>query len=157
MKNLSEILEPEHIMLGVRATDMDGCLADLTRELVQQGLISGAQGEALDQALVNREHLAATCVGRGVAIPHAYLKELGGPMVFFARLEHSFDYDAPDGEPVDLVFLLTGPEAGPAEHLKTLAHIVRLVQDRKLLAELRQASTPEEVHRAIEEVEHRHA
>ena len=125
--------------------------------MMDRNLLSGELGRKLDQALISREKLEVTSIGRGVVIPHAYLKGFPGELVCFARLKEAIEHNAPDGQPIDLVFMMTGPEEAQKQHLQTLARIVRLIHDPKLLSDLRKAASAEEVLEAIKEVERRHA
>ena len=72
---------------------------------------------------MQREKLGTTAVGYGVAIPHGKLPKLEKLFGFFARLERPIDFEAMDGQPVDLIFLLLAPEGAGADHLKALARI----------------------------------
>ncbi len=156
MKNLSEMLVGGNIDLDIEARDFNACLTELTHNLIAQNMLSAEQGRKLDKALLSRERLVVTSIGRGVVIPHAYMKEIPRDLVCFARLKQAVAHEAPDGHPVDLIFLLSGPEEAQNRHLKMLAHIIRLLNDRRLLEELRQAATAEEVLQAIRNAERRH-
>ena len=157
MKNLSEYLSEEKILLDLEGVEFEDCLPSLVNQLTARGIMSEDQGENLRDALTSRERLGATCVGRGVVIPHAYLPAIEHPLVCFARLKTPVDHEAPDGAPVDLVFMLTGPPESQNVHLQMLARIVRLVHDQELLTALRDAHSASEVLSAVQEVEQRHA
>ena len=86
---------------------------------------------------MQREKLGSTAVGNGVAIPHGKLPKLGRSFGLFARLERPIDFEALDGQPVDLVFLLLAPEAAGADHLKALARVARLLRDPEIAKKLR--------------------
>ena len=73
------------------------------------------------EVLLQREKLGTTAVGYGVAIPHGKLPKLEKLFGFFARLERPIDFEAMDGQPVDLIFLLLAPEGAGADHLKARA------------------------------------
>ena len=85
---------------------------------------------------MQREKLGSTAVGNGVAIPHGKLPKLGRLFGLFARLERPVDFEALDGQPVDLVFLLLAPEAAGADHLKALARVARLLRDPEIARKL---------------------
>jgi PTS system nitrogen regulatory IIA component len=87
--------------------------------------------------LLQREKLGTTAVGYGVAIPHGKLPKLEKLFGLFARLERPIDFEAMDGQPVDLVFLLLAPEGAGADHLKALARIARLLRDQDVAKKLR--------------------
>ncbi len=157
MDRLSELLEAGNIALDLDVSDFDACLAALAGHLRSHRLLDREQSRALAEELRRREELAATCIGRGVVIPHAYLDAMPRVMLLFARLRRAVEHGAPDGQAVDLVFLLAGPTAAQPGHLPLLARLVRLLHDQRLLDELRAASAPEEVLRAVRAVERRHA
>jgi nitrogen PTS system EIIA component len=90
-------------------------------------------------ALVHRERLGSTGLGRGIAIPHVKFKSLKTIVCLFARLETPVDFESADGEPVDLLFLLLAPEHAGGDHLKALARISRLVREPAVLDQLRRA------------------
>lgn len=94
--------------------------------------------------------------GRRCGGAHAYVAEMPTPLLVLARLKQAIDYGAPDGQAVDLVFLLAGPTEAQKEHLVVLARLARLLHDQQWLAELRAARTAEEALRVVREVERRH-
>ena len=93
---------------------------------------------AILEILLQREKLGSTAVGNGVAIPHGKLPKLGRLFGLFARLERPIDFEALDGQPVDLIFLLLAPEAAGADHLKALARVARLLRDPEIARKLRE-------------------
>ena len=94
------------------------------------------QREIFD-ALLQRERLASTGVGRGIAIPHGKIVGLEHIVGLFARLEKPVDFDAFDDAPVDLLFVLLAPESAGADHLKALAKVSRLLRDQTVVEQLR--------------------
>ncbi len=96
-----------------------------------------------------RERLGSTACGGGVAIPHARLQGLKEVLCEFIRLKNPIHFNAPDGRPVDLLFVLFAPAESSTEHLKMLAHIARMLRDRELCEALRLASTREGMHRIL--------
>ena len=95
------------------------------------------------ERLEEREKLGSTGFGRGVAIPHARISDLGRPVAVFLRLDSPVAFDAADGMPVDMVFGLLSPEAAGAAHLHALAAISRMMRDDKLHAALGEATNAE--------------
>jgi PTS system nitrogen regulatory IIA component len=79
-------------------------------------------------------------VGNGIAIPHGKLPKLNKLFGLFARLERPVDFEALDGQPVDLVFLLLAPEGAGADHLKALARVARQLRDPEIARRLRESS-----------------
>ena len=84
---------------------------------------------------MQREKLGSTGVGNGIAIPHGKLPKLDKLFGLFARLDRPVDFEALDGQPVDLVFLLLAPEGAGADHLKALARVARLLRERRDVAQ----------------------
>jgi PTS system nitrogen regulatory IIA component len=76
-------------------------------------------------------------VGGGIAIPHGKMPKTDRIFGVFARLERPIDFDALDGDPVDLIFLLIAPEGAGADHLKALSRIARALRDPGLTSRLR--------------------
>ena len=95
------------------------------------------------ERLEEREKLGSTGFGRGVAIPHARIPDLGRPVAAFLRLSTPVAFDAADGMPVDLVFGLLSPESAGAAHLHALAAISRMMRDEKMHAALGEAGDAE--------------
>ncbi|OZA91495.1 MAG: transcriptional regulator, partial [Rhizobiales bacterium 39-66-18] len=84
--------------------------------------------------------------GSGIAIPHGKLPKLDKLFGAFARLEKPIDFEALDGEPVDLVFLLLAPEAAGADHLKALARVARMLRDPDIAEKLRASRDARSIH-----------
>lgn len=134
--SLEAILSLDAIISSLKATSKK----QLFQELAQMASsIWGLEERRVFESLLERERLGATCVGDGVAIPHARLPDLDEVHGVFARLSSPVDFDAPDEEPVDLVFLLLAPESANAAHLKALAKISRTLKRPDLRANLRGA------------------
>ena len=101
--------------------------------------------------LLERERLGSTGVGDGVAIPHGKLPELGHLFALFARLDAPVDFDAVDGVPVDLLFLLLAPESAGADHLKALTKVSRYLGDAEVCARLRVAADTDSIYAILTE------
>lgn len=142
MFNLTTILTPERVFLDIDAQSKRALLHDLA------GRIGADDAEArlIYQALMDRERLGSTGVGKGVAIPHAALPGLQGLVALFARLRPAIDFDSVDDRPVDLVFLLLAPESGGSDHLKALARVARLLHSAETADALRRLQDPAEVY-----------
>ncbi len=97
----------------------------------------GVPERQIEEILVERERLGSTGVGTGVAIPHGKLPGLDRIVGMFARLDRPIEFDAIDGQPVDLLFLMLAPPGQSAEHLRALAQISRLLRRREICAKLR--------------------
>jgi PTS system nitrogen regulatory IIA component len=110
-------------------------------------------GVVLD-ALLAREQASSTGVGSGVAVPHARLEGLDRMRGVFVRLETPVDFDSVDGMPVDLIFALFAPADAGSEHLRALARVARLLRQKELRQQLRQARTPDAIHALLAQPAH---
>jgi len=100
----------------------------------------GGDPDDLLNALMDRERIGTTGIGCGVAIPHIKVPNTERMYGVLVRLEEPVDYDAIDGEPVDIIFMLLAPaESKTTQHLKMLAHISRFLKDEKTCTALRAA------------------
>ncbi len=101
--------------------------------------------------LMEREQLGSTGIGQGVAIPHGKTDSISGTVAAFGASKKGIEFEALDGEPVYLVFLLLAPTEAAGTHLKALAKISRLLKDKFFREALREAREPEEVIKIIQE------
>lgn len=143
MIDLGQVLTPDRVLLGLKATSKRQVLQSLAQTAAR---VTGVDATAILEALMQRERLGTTGLGGGIAIPHARIRDLGSFTGFFARLAKPVDFEAVDGAPVDLVFLLLAPEGAGADHLKVLARVARLLRDEDLCAELRASEDRARVH-----------
>ena len=138
--DLSDLLAPDGVIAALKAKSKKQALQELAQRASD---ISGIEQREIFDALLQRERLGSTGFGRGIAIPHVKFRSLTSIICIFARIETPIDFEAPDGEPVDLVFLLLAPEHASGDHLKALARISRLVRDPAMLEQLRTAPDAE--------------
>src|SRR5205807_8247294 len=111
--------------------------------------LTGQNERSVFEVLLQREKLGTTAVGYGVAIPHGKLPKLEKIFGLFARLERAIDFEAMDGQPVDLVFLLLAPEGAGADHLKALARVARLLRDPEVARKLRASNGAEAIYAVL--------
>ena len=105
--------------------------------------------DAIAAAIFKREELGSTGIGRGVAIPHARVLAQAAPFGMLAQLRRPIDFDAVDGEPVDLVFLLLLPATSTGSELNALASVARKLRNAESAARLRRATNSAELHRLM--------
>ena len=103
--------------------------------------------------LLDRERLGSTGLGAGFAIPHARLVDLDTTIACFIRLNQPVKFEAPDNQPVDLVFAIIIPEKATDEHLKILSSLAKIFSQSDICDAIRNASTDEEVARIINSAE----
>ncbi|MBK1643495.1 PTS sugar transporter subunit IIA [Thiocapsa imhoffii] len=97
--------------------------------------------ETVFERLLERERLGSTGLGHGVGLPHARIKEVTQVLGAFIQTNRGVDYDAADGEPVDLAFALLVPETATEEHLQLLAYLARRFSEAATRKHLREADS----------------
>jgi nitrogen PTS system EIIA component len=148
MPELSDIIDSRAILPAVKAQSKKALLQELSQSL---GKIVATDHRIIFEKLLTREKLGSTGIGQGIAIPHGKLTGLTRVYGLFARLAQPVDYDAVDGQPVDLVFALIAPDHAGADHLKALAKISRLLRDQATVAKLRGTETAEGLYSILTE------
>src|SRR6201990_2893199 len=123
---ITDLVAPEAILPALKVNSKKQALQDLA---ARASVLTGQNERAVFEVLLQREKLGTTAVGYGVAIPHGKLPKLEKLFGLFARLERPIDFEALDGQAVDLVFLLLAPEGAGADHLKALARVATLLRD----------------------------
>lgn len=134
---ITAFLTSDRVICGLRVADKPQLLQELARRAGEALQIP--QKLVLD-ALQKRENLGSTGLGDGFALPHASVPGLKTMFGIFARLQRAIAFDAIDGKPVDLVFLLLIPEDAVGAHVAALAAISRLVRDPACAAAVRKAN-----------------
>lgn len=134
--DLSEVLAPTAILPRVHASSKRQALQTLCDALAEA---AGLDARSVFDAVQLRERLSGTGMGEGVAIPHARVAGLEHPIGAFARFDPPVDFDALDGRPADLVFLLLAPADRGADHLKALAKVSRSLRKHEVRERLRNA------------------
>jgi PTS system nitrogen regulatory IIA component len=137
---ISTLLAPEAILPALKANNKKQLLQELAERAAK---LTGLPERRIFDTLIERERLGTTGMGQGIAIPHGRLAGLPNIVGLFARLESGIEYEAVDGQPVDLVFLLLAPEGAGADHLKALARVSRLLRNQQTCEKLRAATKPE--------------
>ena len=141
--NIADIISKEAVLDHVQASSK--------RELVQSmsdriAALAGVDERVVFEAVWERENLGSTGYGEGVAFPHARIDGLDKVCALFARLEDPVDFDALDGKPVDLVFMLISPENSGADHLTALAALSRILKTEGSCEKLRKARSVDEIY-----------
>lgn len=134
--NIAALLAPEDVIIGLRAAGKNQLIQELAR---RAGARLGIDPGAIAAALLERERLGSTGLGKGFALPHARVAGLDRCFGLFARLARAIDFQAIDERPVDLVFLLLIPSAAESEHIAALAAISRRMRDQGVLDRVRKA------------------
>lgn len=150
---LSELLSPATVNLDLQSTDRDAVLSELVNRVPRLAQEPAAR-QTLLRALHERERLHSTGIGDGIALPHARNALVGlvdDSIVVFGRHARGIPYDAIDGVPARLFFLLLAPTV--TQHLAILARLTRILRDAKLRRSLLAAETAERVIALVREAE----
>jgi nitrogen PTS system EIIA component len=149
---LTELLTPDRIRVPVVANDKPGVLRELTQLLAER---AGVDPVPLLNAVLDRELVLSTGIGHGIAIPHAKVTSVGDLSLVCGSHPQGVDFDALDGAPVRLFFLLIGPESAAGQHVKALSRIARLVRREGVREALMRAESPAEFNQLLVEAEER--
>jgi mannitol/fructose-specific phosphotransferase system IIA component (Ntr-type) len=127
MTKFATILKPSCAVVGLDAADKASALAAIT-DVLAAG-VDAVNAQALLPKVLAREELASTGIGEGIAIPHAVSSSIPDTVMAIARLAKPVEFAAVDGQPVDVVILLVGPEGSSGVHLQILSKLARLLHD----------------------------
>jgi PTS system nitrogen regulatory IIA component len=131
---ISDFIAPDSVMPLLKAKRKKQLLQELSAHAAG---LTGLPERDIFEVLLQRERLGSTGLGQGIAIPHAKLQGLKRIVGVFARLAEPIDFDAVDGQQVDIVFLLLAPSGAGADHLTALARISRLLREGNAVEKLR--------------------
>jgi PTS system nitrogen regulatory IIA component len=131
-----DLIKRDMVVPALKATDKRGILEELATYMA--GHHPRIDRAMLSKVLIEREQLASTAIGEGVAIPHGKLGAVGEIVACLGRAPQGVEFDSMDGQPTYLFFVLVAPESSTGAHLKALARISRVFKDsefrRRLLA-----------------------
>ncbi len=140
---ISEIMNENCIVVGIKAQNKRQLLQELAQKASE---ITQISERTIFDSLLERENLGSTGFGGATALPHARIAEAGKVSGIFAKLNTPIDFDAVDGKPVDLIFMLISPEGSGADHLTALAKASRILKDEATCNKIRQISKCEEIY-----------
>ena len=143
---LTDLVAPNAVIPALKVNSKKQVIQELAAKAAK---LTDQNERTVFETLLQREKLGSTGIGNGVAIPHGKLVKLHKLFGLFARLDRPVDFDALDGQPVDLVFLLLAPEAAGADHLKALARVARLLRDRDVSRKLRESRDAEALYAVL--------
>ena len=146
MSLIADILPPANV---VAAMETDG-----KRNLLEQVGALFEESTRLPRAkvlesLLAREKLGSTAMGHGIAIPHGRIAKLREASAAFVKTSHPIPFDAPDSQPVNLIFVLLVPERATDLHLQILGELAQLFSNRPLREKLQTSDNPAEIHQLL--------
>ena len=143
---LNDLLTPQAVVPALKVNSKKQALQELAARAA--AICGRGEREVLD-VLAQRERLGSTGIGSGIAIPHGKMANLARLFGLFARLDRPIDFEALDGQPVDLIFLLLAPEPAGADHLKALARVARLMRTPDTAKMLRESRDAEAIYAVL--------
>jgi nitrogen PTS system EIIA component len=144
--NISDLLSPTDVMIDVRAPNKQRLLQELAANAADK---LGLPVDRVAPYLLKREELGSTGIGRGIAIPHARLPNLEKPFGLLAKLKQPMEFDAIDGQAVDIVFVLLLPAVADDKQIGALALVARTLRPPENLVRLRGAKNTAELYSAV--------
>lgn len=151
MIRLENILTPGRSLVNVPGGSKKRVLEQIANLVARE--LPGLDGQDIFESLVAREKLGSTGFGNGIAIPHCRLPGCVSPISALLRLDAPVDFDAIDGAPVDLLFVLLVPEAATDEHLELLRQIASMLDRSEVREQLRHAQSSDRLYQVVADVQ----
>lgn len=143
----------EAIRADLESEDKEAVIREMTATLMEAGKIKKEQFESIVTAIMKREELGTTGIGRGVAVPHTKHPSIEQLVGTVAVSKSGIQFDALDGDPVHLLFLLISPPDRPGDHLRALENISRRLRDDTFCRFLKQSKTVDEIWLLLDEAD----
>lgn len=144
---IREILRPDAIAIDLAAANKKEALLELV-DLVDKAY-GTSDKKIIVKILTDRENLGSTGIGQGLAIPHGKTDQVDKLIAAMGISKKGVNFEALDGEPVYIFFMLLAPKDSAGPHLKALARISRLLRDSYFCKQLRACTTPEKIHQML--------
>ena len=149
----SDFISKEAIRTQLEADEKKSVIRAMTRSLVEAGRINEKDYDSIVEAILKREELGSTGIGRGVAVPHTKHPSIDRLVGTVAISSDGVNFESLDGEKVHLLFLLVSPPDRPGDHLRALENISRQLRDDAFCRFLKQSKKPEDVWQLLEEAD----
>lgn len=143
----------EAIITDLEAESKPDVIRAMAGALMRAGKIEEEQLEGIVEAILNREELGSTGIGRGVAVPHTKHSTVEKLFGTVAVSPEGVDFESLDGEKVHLLFLLVSPPDRPGDHLRALENISRQLRDDTFCRFLKQSQTADDIWQLLEEAD----
>lgn len=143
MMKVIDLLAMDCMIMDLEATDKKSAIKEMVGKLYQAGRINNQ--EVFEAGIIKREEQTSTGLGDGIAMPHSKNSAVVKPTVLFAKSSKGIDYEALDGQPTFLFFMIAAPEGANDTHLQALAGLSRLLLNPDLITSLKKATDPEAV------------
>lgn len=151
---MSDFVVKEAISPDLSASTKEGVIREMVENLRAAGNFKGTEPEDILKAILKRELLGSTGIGRGVAIPHTKHNSVDRLIGTVAVSRAGVPFESLDGEPVHVFVLLISPQDRPGDHLRALENVSRSLRDDGFVRSLRQATTREAIWAMLDDQEH---
>jgi PTS system fructose-specific IIA component/PTS system nitrogen regulatory IIA component len=152
----ADFVSAEAIRSDLHASTKEGVVREMTSALLEAGKVTAGELDSIVKAIMKREELGSTGIGRGVAVPHTKHPSVDRLVGTVAVSRQGVDFESLDGEKVQLFFLLVSPPDRPGDHLRALENISRQLRDDMFCRFLKQAKTREDIQHLLEEADNNH-
>lgn len=149
----SDFIARESMSAELQAADKESAIREMVQALLDAGRIEKAQYDSIIKAILKREELGSTGIGRGVAVPHTKHASVDKLVGTVAVSKEGVDFASLDGETVHLFFLLVSPMDRPGDHLRALENISRQLRNDTFCRFLKQAKSPAEIQLLLDEAD----
>ncbi len=149
----ADFVSREAIRAELVASDKEGVIRELVQALLDTGSIEADEQEGIVKAILKREELGSTGIGRGVAVPHTKHPSVERLVGTVAISGSGVDFNSLDGEKVQLLFLLISPPDRPGDHLRALENISRQLRDDTFCKFLKQSKSVEDIQQLLDEAD----
>jgi len=149
----ADFVSREAIRADLTAEDKESAIREMVQALLDAGKIAPDEQESIVAAILKREELGSTGIGRGVAVPHTKHPSVDQLIGTVAISNEGVNFNSLDGEKVQLLFLLISPPDRPGDHLRALENISRQLRDDTFCRFLKQANNAEEIQQLLDEAD----
>lgn len=152
----SDFIAPKAIQAVLSSTSKETVVGELVDALVDSGNVKAADREDIIRAIMKREELGSTGIGRGIAVPHTKHAGVDRLVGTVGVSPEGIEFDSLDGQKAQLFFLLVSPPDRPGDHLRVLENISRQLRDDTFCRFLKQSKTKEDILQLLEEADNNH-
>jgi len=149
----ADFIVSDAVKAEIKATDKQGVIREMVQSILDVGGVKKEDFDGIVKAIIKREELGSTGIGRGIAVPHTKHPSVKKLVGCVAVSGDGIGFDSLDCEPVQLFFLLISPPDCPGDHLRALEHITRQLKDDTFCRFLKQSKTKDDVLSLLEEAD----
>lgn len=149
----SDFVHADAIIPALESTDKESVIRELIGSLIACGQLKSEEEDSIVEAILKREELGSTGLGRGIAVPHTKHPSVTEPVGTVGISSAGIEFQSLDGEDVQLFFLVISPPDRPADHLRALEKISKQLKDETFCRFLKQSKTADDVQQVLDEAD----